>query len=154
MAWSPDEAAVFAARKRHELCRLLGGGDVTKGLHRLLLAERRVERRLDSEHRNDPSAPRPVRGHAAAAPTRAPAATGAGMTKETAQRRRNTAAEKRKARSAARLQDFQAVKRQQLADTATSAAHTPPVRDSATALVASGGAVSYTHLTLPTKRIV
>ena len=53
MAWSPDEAAVFAARKRHELCRLLGGGDVSKGLHRLLLAERRVERRLDSEHRNE-----------------------------------------------------------------------------------------------------
>jgi len=54
MAWStPEDAAVFAARKRHELCRLLGGGDVTKGLHRLLLAERRVERRLDSEHRND-----------------------------------------------------------------------------------------------------
>ena len=125
MAWStPEDAAVFAARKRHELCRLLGGGDVTKGLHRLLLAERRVERRLDSEHRNDSPAPRLVPGHAAAAPTRAPAATGAGMTKDAAPPRRNTAAEKRKLRSAARLQEFQAVKRQQLADTAT-AAHSP-----------------------------
>ena len=139
MAWSnPEDAAVFAARKRHELCRLLGGGDVTKGLHRLLLAERRVERRLDSEHRNDSPAPRPVPGHGAAAPTRAPAATGAGMTKDAAPPRRNTAAEKRKLRSAARLQEFQAVKRQQLADTAT-AAHSPPLRDTATALVASGG---------------
>ena len=101
---------MFAARKRHELCRLLGGGDVSKGLHRLLLAERRVERRLDSEHRNDPSAPRPVRGHAAAAPTRAPAATGAGMTKETAQRRRRPASAARKARSSARLQEFLAAK--------------------------------------------
>ena len=138
MAWTVPERAEFAALKRHALCRALGGGDVTKGLHRLLLAERRVEQYLDREHRNEPSAPRPVRGNAAAAPTRSAAATGAGMTKDAAPPRRNTAAEKRKLRSAARLQEFQAVKRQQLADTAT-AAHSPPLRDTATALVASGG---------------
>jgi hypothetical protein len=110
MAWTVPERAEFAALKRHALCRALGGGDVTKGLHRLLLAERRVEQYLDREHRNEPSAPRPVHGNAAASPTRSAAATGAGMTKETAQRRRRPASAARKARSSARLQEFLAAK--------------------------------------------
>ena len=112
MAWTVPERAEFAALKRHALCRALGRGDVTKGLHRLLLAERRVEQYLDREHRNEPSAPRPrpARGNAAAAPTRSAAATGAGMTKENAQRRRRPASAARKARSSARLQEFLAAK--------------------------------------------
>ena len=110
MAWTVPERAEFAALKRHALCRALGGGDVTKGLHRLLLAERRVEQYLDREHRNEQSAPRPVCGNAAASPTWSAAATGAGMTKETAQRRRRPASAARKARSSARLQEFLAAK--------------------------------------------
>ncbi len=98
---------MLAALKRHEFCRRLGGGNVMKGLHRLLLAERRAERLLDREG----PPPRPARGrHAAAAPTRAPAAAGAGLTKEAAPRRRKPASDVRKARSAARLQEFLAAK--------------------------------------------
>ena len=110
MAWTVPERAEFAALKRHALCRALGRGNVTKGLHRLLLAERRVEQYLDHENRDETSAPRPARGNAAAAPTRSAAATGAGMTKENAQRRRKPASAARKARSSARLQEFLAAK--------------------------------------------
>ena len=32
MSWTPEEAAAFAACKRHELCRRLGRGNDMKGL--------------------------------------------------------------------------------------------------------------------------
>jgi hypothetical protein len=49
MAWSWEEKAEFKARERFEFCRLLGSGDVVKGLHRLTLAERRAARLLEMQ---------------------------------------------------------------------------------------------------------
>lgn len=113
MAWTLAEQAEFAALRRHKLGLLLGDGCAMKGLARLLLVERQVERRLDSELRRKQTAPR-ARTSAecgAAAPTRAAAkAECAGR----AQRRRPATAA-RKARAAARLLVFQAAKRKQLA---------------------------------------
>ena len=87
-----------------------------KGLARLLLVERQVARRLDSEPRRKQTAPRAhtAAERGAAVPTRAAApAAKAGRAGRAQQRRPATAA--RKARAAARLLVFQAAKRKQLA---------------------------------------
>ena len=116
MAWTLAEQAEFAALKRHKLCLLLGDGCAMKGLARLLLVERQVERRLDSELRRKQTAPR-ARTSAecgAAAPNRAAAPAAKAECAGRAQRRRPATAA-RKARAAARLLVFQAAKRKQLA---------------------------------------
>ena len=116
MAWTLAEQAEFAALRRHKLGLLLGDGCAMKGLARLLLVERQVERRLDSELRRKQTAPR-ARTSAecgAAAPTRAAAPAAKAECAGRAQRRRPATAA-RKARAAARLLVFQAAKRKQLA---------------------------------------
>ena len=116
MAWTLAEQAEFAALRRHKLGLLLGDGCAMKGLARLLLVERQVERRLDSELRRKQTAPRARKSaeRGAAAPTRAAApAAKAECAGRTQRRRPATAA--RKARAAARLLVFQAAKRKQLA---------------------------------------
>ena len=60
--WSLAEAAEFAALKRFEFCRLLGGGNVTRGLGRLLAAEKKAETHRPAEKQagnagKQPSAP-------------------------------------------------------------------------------------------------
>ena len=45
-AWTPSEAAEFAVAKRLGIARALGDGDVVLGIERLLVAERRAERRV------------------------------------------------------------------------------------------------------------
>ena len=45
-SWSPREAAEFAAAKRLALSRALGDGDLVRGMERLLVIERRAERRV------------------------------------------------------------------------------------------------------------
>ena len=104
--WSLIERAEFAAHKRHEFCRLLGGGCVLKGLHRLTLTERRAERLLDAEQPQQPTAAnrRQPQPQPTAAPTPAPAAAVASASKR--RRKRRTGALGRK-----RLQDFQQRKR-------------------------------------------
>jgi len=116
MAWTLAEQAEFAALKRHKLGLLLGDGCAMKGLARLLLVERQVERRLDSELRRKQTAPRARTSAAcgAAAPTRAAAPAAKAECAGRAQRRRPATAA-RKARAAARLLVFQAAKRKQLA---------------------------------------
>ena len=116
MAWTLAEQAEFAALKRHKLGLLLGDGCAMKGLARLLLVERQVERRLDSELRRKQTAPRARTSAAcgAAAPTRAAALAAKAECAGRAQRRRPATAA-RKARAAARLLVFQAAKRKQLA---------------------------------------
>ena len=109
MAWSLAERAEFAARKRHEFCRLLGGGCAVKGLHRLTLTERRAERLLDIEQQRPAAA---AAAAAAAVPTPVPAAAAAA--EPAAKRRRKKRTGKQKELSLARLQDFQEKKRQKL----------------------------------------
>ena len=116
MAWTLAEQAEFAALKRHKLCLLLGDGCAMKGLARLLLVERQVERRLDSEPRRKQTAPRACTSAegGAAAPNRAAVPAAKAECAGRAQRRRPATAA-RKARAAARLLVFQAAKRKQLA---------------------------------------
>ena len=116
MAWTLAEQAEFAALRRHKLGLLLGDGCAMKGLARLLLVERQVERRLDSELRRKQTAPRARKSaeRGAAAPTRAAAPAAKAECAGRAQRRRPATAA-RKARAAARLLVFQAAKRKQLA---------------------------------------
>ena len=109
MAGSLAERAEFAARKRHEFCRLLGGGCAVKGLHRLTLTERRAERLLDIEQQRPAAA---AAAAAAAVPTPVPAAAAAA--EPAAKRRRKKRTGKQKELSLARLQDFQEKKRQKL----------------------------------------
>ena len=110
MAFSLEERAEFAARKRYELCKLLGGGSAQKGLHRLTLAERRAELLLDTERRRPAPAAASPRAPPAAAPTPAPAV----VAESAATRRRKKRTGVQKERSLARLQEFQEKKRGQL----------------------------------------
>ena len=88
--WSLAEAAEFAALKRFEFCRLLGGGNVTRGLGRLLAAEKKAE------------AHRPAEKQAGSAGKQPPAPAGADGASKSKTRKRREARQRQHAQSVAR----------------------------------------------------